>query len=394
MRHLRTVRKGTLTSMALCLAIAFGTFLGVHLSGSESRAASMLKVGLLQEPKTLNIWLASDAWSHKVLSQIYQPLYIRDSETLQFIPWLAEEHPAYDEATLSYTVRLRPAKWSDGSQVTSEDVAFTGRFIQEFKVPRYASKWKFIKKIETPDKRTVKFFLKTPKAIFLSRTLTTPIVQKKEWAGIIESAKKTEKPLTTLLNHKIENPVGTGPFTLKEWRQGAYLFLQKNKHFFGRDKTINKRRLGPYVGGIIFKVFGTSDAAILALKKGTIDMFWWGIQAGYLDDLRKQKEISIFSNEKSALYYMGFNVRKPPFDDVVLRRAIATLIDKDFIISRILQGDGIKMVSVVPPGNKFYHCADVPLYGAGMTWTACSLRGYLPRAGMPIAGCGVGRESR
>jgi ABC-type transport system substrate-binding protein len=96
-------------------------------------------------------------------------------------------------------------------------------------------------------------------------------------------------------------------------------------------------------------------------------MFWWGIQAGYLDDLRKQKEISIFSNEKSALYYMGFNVRKPPFDDVVLRRAIATLIDKDFIISRILQGDGIKMVSVVPPGNKFYHCADVPLYGAGMT---------------------------
>jgi peptide/nickel transport system substrate-binding protein len=41
---------------------------------------------------------------------------------------------------------------------TSRDVAFTGRLIQSFKVPRYASKWRFIERIETPDARTVKFF--------------------------------------------------------------------------------------------------------------------------------------------------------------------------------------------------------------------------------------------
>ncbi len=40
----------------------------------------MLKVGLLEEPKTLNIWLASDAWSRKVLRLMYQTLYIRDPE--------------------------------------------------------------------------------------------------------------------------------------------------------------------------------------------------------------------------------------------------------------------------------------------------------------------------
>ncbi|MBK5100041.1 MAG: ABC transporter substrate-binding protein, partial [Desulfobacteraceae bacterium] len=110
-----------------------------------------------------------------------------------------------------------------------------------------------------------------------------------------------------------------------------------------------------------------SDAAVLALKKGSIDMFWWGIQPGYLDDLRKQKEIQIFSNEKSALYYMGFNVRKPPFSDANLRRAVAMLIDKDFIISRILQGYGTKMWSIVPPGNRFWHCQDVPRYGEGLS---------------------------
>ncbi|MBW2285440.1 MAG: ABC transporter substrate-binding protein, partial [Deltaproteobacteria bacterium] len=288
-------------------------------------SGSMLKIGLLEEPKTLNVMRASDRWSRKVLSQIYQPLLIRDPETLALIPWLAAEAPVYNEAELSYTIKLRPAKWSDGTDLTSADIAFTGNLIKEFKVPRYISKWRFINKIETPDPQTVVFYLKEPRAIFLSRTLTTPIVQKKAWSAIAEKARGTEKPRATLLNYKVENPIACGPFVLKEWRQGAYIYLEKNPHFFGLGKTINGRVLGPYVDGSIFKFFGTSDAAVLALKKGTIDMFWWGIQPGF------------------------------------------TLIDKEFIITRILQGQGTRMDSIVPPGNQFWHSPNLPTYGEGLS---------------------------
>ncbi|MEE9418338.1 MAG: ABC transporter substrate-binding protein, partial [Desulfatiglandaceae bacterium] len=252
---------------AFLLVTAMMLLLTIHVSSTNTLAANMLKVGLLLEPKTLNIWRAGDRWSLKVLGLIYQPLYIRSPDTLKLIPWLAAGEPVFDQQTLSYTVKIRPAKWSDGTELTSADVAFTGRFIKEFRVPRYLSKWKFIKKIETPDKHTVKFYLEKPKAIFLTRTLTTPIVQEKEWTKIIEVARKAKKPLVTLLNHKIENPVGSGPFVLKDWRQGAYLFLQKNKLFFGKGQKISDRLLGPYIDGIIFKIYGTSDAAILALKK-------------------------------------------------------------------------------------------------------------------------------
>jgi len=359
--HKRRVLKGTILLIFLlaCLSIS-------GMLTSPAKADHILKVGLSEEPKTLNIWLASDRWSGRVLSLMYQRLYMRDPDTLELIPWLAEKDPAYDEGTLSYTVKLRPAKWSDGSELTSEDVAFTGRLIKEFKVPRYRARWQFVKKIETPDKHTVKFYLEKPMAVFLARTLTTPIVQKKEWAEHVEAARKTEKPLATLQNRKIESPVGTGPFVLKEWRQGGFLYVQKNQHFFGKGKKISDRLLGPYIDGIIFKFYGTSDAAILALKKGSIDMFWWGIQAGYLEDLKKEEDIRLFSNERSALYYWGFNLRKSPFNDVNLRRAVATLIDKDFIVSRILQGQGVAMSSVIPPGNKFWHCPDLPQYGKGL----------------------------
>ncbi|MFC1823509.1 ABC transporter substrate-binding protein [Thermodesulfobacteriota bacterium] len=326
-----------------------------------------LKIGILEEPKTLNIWLAGDAWSKKVLNLIYQPLYIREPKDLKLIPWLAEGEPEYDPKTLSFTVKLRSAKWSDGSDVTSEDVAFTGNLIKDFKIPRYYASWKFIRKIEPVEKHTVRFLLEEPRAIFLTRTLTTPIVQQKEWASVAKQALRQDKPLNRLLNVKIKQPVGTGPFILDEWKQGAYLFLKKNAHFFGKGKEIGGYLLGPHMGGIILKLYGTSDAAILAIKRGNIDLFWWGIQPGYLSDLRKQQDVRVVSSEKSALYYLGYNLRRAPFDDLNFRRAIAVLIDKDFIVKRILQGQARKMHSVIPSGNTFWHLAESPENRDGFT---------------------------
>ena len=349
----------------MLIAFILAGLVAATLTGcSEQVPAGMLRVGMSEEPRTLNIWLASDANSRKILTKIYQPLYQHHPETLELIPWLAADDPEYDEETVSYTVRLRDARWSDGTELTSSDVAFTAGVIKEFRIPRHYSRWKFVTRIETPDDRTVRFFLKQPKAIFRTRSLTIPIVQKKEWETVVRMARTKEKPLAELLNTKIESPVGTGPFILKHWQEGAYLHMVRNPYFFGTGKTIADHQLGPYITDIVVKIYGTSDVAILALKKGSIDMFWWGIQPGYLEDLSHQEDIHIFFSEKSALYFMGFNLRKPPFDDRHLRRAIATLIDKNFIISRILQGFGTEMYSIVPPGNRYWYNPEVEKYGA------------------------------
>ncbi len=346
----------------LCL-VALGVVLlaGGVICAPGAQAADQVKVGLLEEPKTLNVWLGTDTWSRKVIGLMYYPLYIHEPENMELIPWLAESMPVFDEESLTYTVRLRDAKWSDGTPFTAEDVAFTVKVIKDFKDRSYY-KWKFVKEVEVVDDRTVRFHLEEPMAIFRERTLTTPIVQKKQWAPIAEKALKTENPLAALRNHQIERPVGTGPFVLEEWKKGAYVFMKTNEHFFGKGLEIAGREVGPYVDGIIFKVFGTSDAAILALKKGAIDMFWWRIQPGYIEELEADEEIKLFTNERSALYYLGFNVRKEPFDNVSLRRAVAFLIDRNFIMLRVLQGYGTMMTSIVPPGNTFWHCPDVPEY--------------------------------
>lgn len=351
--------------------IAIVGFLILSLANGSCSSSDHLKgvvrIGLPDEPRTMNVFLASDANTRNVLRQIYQPLYEDHPETLEIVPWLAAKLPVYDAAKKTYTITLRPARWSDGHELTSADIAFTARLIQEFNLPGLSSRWKQVVRIETPDPLTVVFYLKKPIATFLTRTLEAPIVPEHQWAPIAEVARKTEKPLSTLLNHEIEHPVGSGPFVLKRWSRGDFLHFEKNTYYFASDQTIGGRKLGPHVNGILFKIYGTTDVAMLALRRGEIDMYWQGIQPGYIDILNKTPGIEVFLSPKSALYYMGMNNRRPPFDDARLRRAVALLIDKDFIVDRLLQGRGTKMFSIIPPGNEKWYNPDLPRYADGET---------------------------
>ncbi len=361
----KTQRKGAIFPLLLFWFLVIVISAG-FLPG-PARGEEIIKIGLPEAPRTLNVWAAVDVWSNRVLSQLLQPLYIRDPKTLKLIPWLAANDPVYDSDTLSYTVKLKQATWSDGTPLTSEDVAFTGRVIQTFRVPRFFSNWEFIRKIETPDEKTIRFFLKTPKALFLTRTLTTPIVSKKKWAPIVARIQEKEKPLRALLGQDIHSPLSSGPFVLAKREKGKFVLLEKNPLFFGTGKTIAGLKLGPYVKGMEFKVMGNIDSAVLGLFTGSIDMYWWGLEENYIHDLDSHKDITVFVNPRSALYYLGLNVRKRPFDNPYFRKVIALLIDKPFIMKRIIQGYAELANSIVPSGNTFWYNPNVPTYGGELS---------------------------
>lgn len=360
--------RGRPTGARFLARLVFGAVLGLLFAATTAAALeNIVRIGIPDEPRTLNLWLASDANSRQILRQIYDPLYEHDPDTLAYVPWLAADLPEYDAARLTYTVRLRPALWSDGRPLTSADVAFTAKIIREFKLPGLSSRWTNVERIETPDPATVVFHLKKPTATFLSRTLETAIVPEHQWGPLAEAARQTEKPLASLLNIPMTDLIGTGPFTLQQWHEGAYIHLVKNPRYFGTGRTIGGHMLGPYVDGLLFKIFATADVAMLSLRRGDIDFFLQHIQPGYMAVLRSNPAIHIYTSKKSALYYLGLNTRRPPFNDPALRRAVATLVDKDFIITRLLQGKGSKMHSVIPPGNQPWYNPDVPCHGEGLS---------------------------
>jgi ABC-type transport system substrate-binding protein len=318
------------------------------------------------EPKTLNPFKATDVWSWHVIGWFYESLFTREPITHEIIPWVAEEFPVFEGNRA--TVRMRRGiTWSDGTPLTAHDVKFTADIFLEFQVPRYYSDWEFIERVEVVDDATLRFYLKeecTP--LFLSGTLMSPIVQKKEWEPVIEEARKSQDPLTFLLEHQVEKPVSAGPFSFREWRRGSYLQIDAREEYWAKGRIVQGREVGPFYDGILYKLYGTTDAAILALKKGDIDYVWWPLDPGFIPDLVRQEEIRVTSSPGNGLYYLAFNFRREPFHDRAFREAVALLIDKEFLVKRILQGYGEAAYTVVPPGNAFWHNPDTPRLGAGM----------------------------
>lgn len=347
-------------------------------------AKSYLKVGLLAEPKGLNPFQVTDAWTKKVIWLLYQPLYRIDPETMSLIPWLAEDQPIYDPKEETVTFRLREMKWDDGTELSAEDVVFTAEVFKRFRISRYYAYWDFVKKIEAADRRTVRMTIESPIPVLLRRSLTTWIVQKKEWEPVVKAADKKlregledqgeEEALEAALNeaskviqnHPVTAPSGLGPFKFKEWKKGSYILLAKNGYFFGQDKTIVGRKLGPYIEGVMFKIYGTLNEATLALKEGEIDFLWKGVSHALVEDLIHDPHIRVPMNLDSGYRYLGFNLRKAPISDLAFRRAVAYLIDKDFIVKRILHNYGQRLDTLIPPENTFYFNSNTPVYGEDM----------------------------
>lgn len=326
----------------------------------------LLKIGMQDEPKTLNPLKATDVWSWNVMGWFYESLYSREPITRKVIPWVADGYPEYGKKFAIVKMK-KEITFEDGTPLTAEDVKFTADIFLEFKVPRYYSDWEYVEKVEVINNYTIKFYIKydcTP--LLLENTLLSLILPKKVWKPIVEEARKKKEPLKHLLEYTFEKPFSGGPFVFSEWKKGSYLKIKARKNYFFKNTTVAGKKVGPFYDGILFKIYGTTDAAIMAIKKGEIDFFYWPVEPGFVSDLKKEKNITVVKSDDNGFFYVGFNLRKKPFSDINFRRAVATLTDKDFIVKRVLQGYAKPAYTVVPPGNSFWYNSKTQKLGAGL----------------------------
>ncbi len=211
-----------------CFIIVFLTVLPGSVNAVEESIHVAMPTGL----KSLNYFDATDAWSRKILRFFHMPLYVKGPVKGKMIPWLAESPPIPGDHPNIVTIRLRAAKWDDGSPVTAEDLIFTVKIIQEFNVPGHMEKWQDVVKMEAPDERTIRFTLKGPSPGFFKRALFAPFVQKKRWLPAALSARATEDPLKTLTAFTPQTVSSNGPFFLQTYTKPFLMALKKNPHFF------------------------------------------------------------------------------------------------------------------------------------------------------------------
>ena len=238
-------------------------------------------------------------------------------------PLLATEWSVSDD-NLRYTFKLRKGvKWHDGTDFTSDDVAFSIFRLKEAH-PRGRITYQNVVAVETPDPLTAVIVLSKPAPFLLSAQSSSesPIVPKHIFEKLAPGDGQT-----------LQTAIGTGPFKLTEWVAGSHLIFERNPAYWDAGK--------PYLDRIILRVVTDPAARSAALETGEADI---GDNPVPLADLDRLKQVPNLIVDTTTYAYSGpqqqlfFNYDNPLFAKREVRLAIAQAINLQEIVDVALYG--------------------------------------------------------
>ena len=190
--------------------------------------------------------------------------------------------------------------------------------------------FRVIANIATPDSNTLKLTLKDVDALF--------IVHLAEGDGVMLPMKGYENMAAA--------PVGTGPFKFSKWSRGDSVEMVRN------DKYWNPRL--PYLDKVTYRFIKDPSAQVAALKAGDIDIIGWLLAPELAPAISKDKCFKVLAGASTSEVIMSTNNKAKPFDNKLVRQAVAYAIDRDAVSELVISGYGTKIGSHWPPVTPYY----------------------------------------
>jgi peptide/nickel transport system substrate-binding protein len=271
------------------------------------------------EPATLNPIGANDNASIFALVQIFDTL-VESTHAPTPQPAIAESWDVSDNG-LTWTFKLRNARFSNGDPVTAEDVKFS---IDRFANPEvnsfYAGFGGMIESTEIVDDSTFRVHLNRVDGAFLDylSTFIPSIIPKKVYEQMGDEAFS-------------EKPIGSGPFKVTEWTRGEKLILDRNPYYWKEGQ--------PYVDRIIFYYVPDSNTRMLRVESGEAHIAT-EVPYSEIDRLDAIQGINVLMEDVMAWDAIWFNIRISPLDDKFIRQALNYATPKDAMLKTLLHGAG------------------------------------------------------
>ena len=235
---------------------------------------------------------------------IYEPLMLVDYTKDTTKPWLAQK-AAWNKDGTQLTIDLRPdVKWSDGTQFTADDVAFTFELMTKFKALNFNGLPIKSATAASPTQAVVTFTVPS----FQTLWYTTEPVQKQQWSGVSDPV--------TYANPK---PIGTGPFALKSFTPQV-ITLDKNPNYWQAGK--------PAVGSVQYLAYDSESSMVAAMQGGQVD---WIVSSNTDPKQVTQHSPSTLGAWASTFgvsIYLLPNATTAPTNDASVRKAISQALDR------------------------------------------------------------------
>src|SRR3954453_20812948 len=273
-------------------------------SGSSGGSGGTLNAAIGGEPDQLDPHKTSAYYSFEVLENVYDTLVEPDAD-LQMQPSLATSWKTSADQ-LTWTFKLRPGvKFSDGAPLTSKDVVYSYQRIIKQKL-NSAYKFTTVASITAPDASTVVIKLKDPTPNLLAN------LGGFKGVGIVEKNNVESGDIKT-------EPVGSGPFKVASYTSGDNIKLVRNDRYWGTK---------PKLDGVTFTFVKDPTVALQNLQ---------GDEVQWTDNLPPQQVSSLKSSSAppgqppppTDSWSPALKGAQKPFDNVDVRRAVATAIDRD-----------------------------------------------------------------
>ncbi|KAA8608457.1 polyamine ABC transporter substrate-binding protein [Salipiger aestuarii] len=275
-------------------------------------------------------------------------------------PDLAESWERNKDGTV-WTFRLREGVkfHGDYGEVTAEDVVYSLNRSADPETSAFASDYRAIDTIEAVDPATVRITLKHPVPSLLGLVANYH-------GGNIVSKKAAEERGADFGTQ----PIGTGPFMIKDYIPQERVVFDANPDYF---------RGVPKLDGIEYRYIPSDSSRDLALKAGELDVSYGRQDQEWIDKTESTEGLVVDIMRPAELQQFHLNTSSPPLDNIEVRRAVATALNRgefiQFIGSSLAQPAG----SVVPNGNLGWD-GSTPIHGEG---DAEAARGMLTEAGFP-----------
>lgn len=305
----------------------------------EPSQGDALVEGTIGDASNLIAMLAGDSASHSISGMIFDGMLTYDKTLSELEPRLASTWEVSDDGRVITFHLRRDVKWQDGEPFTARDVEFGFQTIVDpATLTAYAEDYRQVQSFEVLDDHTFRVTYEKPYAPALATWGSMVVLPRHLLEGRdINSAQDFAR-----------NPVGLGPYKLESWETGMQITLRAYQDYY---------RGRPYIERVVERIIPDAQTQFLELKSGGIDQMGltplqFNRQTDTPDFKRNFRKYRYLSN---GYTYLGYNLQRPLFADVRVRRALTHAIDKSEIVEAVLLGLGQPAAVPYKPGTRWHN---------------------------------------
>lgn len=291
-----------------------------------------------------------------IVDNIFDTLVMRDKD-MQLVPGLAETWTAIDDTTWEFKLR-QGVKFHNGEDFNAEAVKFTfDRIIDPAANSPTLSYIRTVSSVEIVDPYTVRIKTDGPDPLLPTRMSRYP-------AYIVPPAYVKEVGNDVFAT----KPVGTGAYKFVEFVPDQHVILEANPDYW-RGK--------PAIGRVTWRAIPDGTARLTALVTGEVDLIE-GVPVDLAPMVSQSPDADLVQVKNGGLtIYLGLVMSEKPLDEVKVRQALDMAIDREGIVTNILQGMATAKGTQVGPADFGY--LDIP----ATKYDPAKAKQLLAEAGLP-----------